>query len=79
MLALRLADDRDIEAPRDASEHGGGAAAGWRRGCASRAETPALRAAASKLCDGVLGGLAVLLALDLDQVGWNAAEAGVRE
>ena len=78
LLALRLADHGNIEAPRNAPEQVGRAGdagieqAGlgrYARGLGRRLE----------IGDRGLGGLGVLLALDLDQVGRDAAEQAARD
>ena len=76
LLALRLADNGDVEAPRDLGEQRGGAAEGGiELACFRR--NPGLLHAGFEPADGVTRNLAVFLALQLDQVDRNAAERAV--
>ena len=78
LLGLRLADHRDVEAPRDPAER---VAAPARL----RVDDARYRCHAGLLggrlepAHGGVRGLGVLFALDLDQVGGDAAEHGVRD
>src|SRR4029077_9182145 len=76
LLALRLTDNGDVEAPRDLGEQRGGAA---ERGIelARFRCNPAFLHSGFESADGVTGNLAVFLALQLDQVDRYAAERAV--
>src|SRR5262249_27534424 len=76
VLALRLADDRKIEAPGDAGEQRGGAAEGGIESLRLPGNTRLFHRRL-ELADGALRGFAVFLALQLDQLDRNAAERAV--
>src|SRR5215203_1736893 len=77
MLTLRLSDHGEIEAPRDAAEQIGRAG----DACIKQAKLercPALLHGRLKTGDRGLRAFGVLLALNFDQIGWDAAEDATR-